>query len=207
MRQGGRPVARNGLFLLQRHLAEGFGQDFPAGRSDRSRIRASRAAGKTSSPSTRPSKLCVSPSGKASVRTQMKCALNGGCCANRAQLRLDLRPRHGEITRRPGPARRINAGLAAERIDAEPRIIGERRRIRARARRRAPSAANWRGSVVPVSSGSGKPEFAGRDRRDAILIEQLAHFGELARIMRRDDELSVETLAFRRRALLQFDEL
>ena len=69
---------------------------------------------------------------------------------------LDLLHGHAEILVRAGPARRMDAGRAAERIDREAGIVGEGRQADAFAAACALIRALAR-SVVPVSSGSGRP--------------------------------------------------
>ena len=79
----------------------------------------------------------------------------------------------------------MNAGLAAERIDHQAGIVGEGS-LAGRARRGHRLDARIRGESLAGFLGLAQPEFAGRLRFDAERRQQLAHFGQLAGIMRGD---------------------
>ena len=73
-----------------------------------------------------------------------------------AELALDPLHGHGEILLRPRPARRIDARRAAQRIDHQAGIVGQRRQLRLCAAASAfSSALAWK--LSPVSAGSARP--------------------------------------------------
>ena len=124
-------------------------------------------------------------------RDEMRLALVRRRRAALAQQRIDARHRGGEILRRSGPARRMDAGLAAEGIDREARVVregGQARALRGGLRLDARIGAEGRAGLVRL----GQAELAGRDRQDAVEREQLAHLDELAGIMRRDHQAAAD---------------
>ena len=119
----------------------------------------------------------------------MKCArrCSGVLRAALDQQRLDFVHGEAEILVRSGPARRMNAGLAAERIDHQTGIVGEGGAA-GRLRRGHRLDARIVGEGLAGFLRLGETELAGRLRGDAVGREQLAHFGELAGIVRGDDD-------------------
>ena len=88
----------------------------------------------------------------------------------------------------------MNAGIAAERIDHQTGVVGKGRL----------AGGLGRGHRLDARIGGksfagflrlGKPKFAGRLRFDAERREQLAHFGQLAGIVRGDDDRAGEFAA------------
>src|SRR6266446_5234363 len=104
-----------------------------------------------------------------------------------AQHAFDFLHGVAKILFRARPARRMDAGRAVERLDREARIVrerGESRRHRGELGLDACVLAKARarfGRLIEM-------KFAGRDRLDSVRREQLAHLGELARIVGCDDE-------------------
>src|SRR5262249_14985427 len=88
---------------------------------------------------------------------------------------------------RAGPARRVDAGRAVERIDREPGIVGEcgqRGSGRGGERLDTGIVAESRSGFL----GLGEPELVCRYGRYAIGGEQLAHLLELAGVVGGDDQ-------------------
>ena len=107
-----------------------------------------------------------------------------------ALSRSDVLHGAAKILVRTGPARRINAGFAVERVHRQSEIVGEGRQPR---RRRGGHRLDARivAKVVPVSSGSAQPKLAGRYRVDAVGGQQALAFPELAGIVGRDHQRPV----------------
>ena len=151
-----------------------------AGTSDRSRSRCVPRGGQTSVPWTRPRTVLDCPSGKASTapRRNARARCSGVVAPRVCSFSSTRRHGGGEILVRPGPARREDAGRAAQRIDRKP----ESRRApagRRRARRRGLERRVLR-EGVPVSSGSARPSSPAettatpRGRRAARDLAELA---------------------------------
>ena len=86
----------------------------------------------------------------------------------------------GEILVLAGPARGMDAGRAAERIDRQPGIVGKRRQAGRACRRLCLDA----GIVAKARAGFlrlAQAELAGGDRVDAVGREQLAHLARACR--------------------------
>src|SRR5208283_4502718 len=95
------------------------------------------------------------------------------------ELPLDAGHRGGEVLGPARPARRIDPGLAAERLDAEARIVGERG-LAGRPRR---GLRLDRGVVAKGLSRLlrlDEVQFRGADRLDAVGRKQLPDLAELA---------------------------
>ena len=88
-----------------------------------------------------------------------------------------------------GPARRVDAGRAVQRIDHEAGIVGKGRQLRGLRRRdrldRRIGAKRLAGFL-----GLAEAEFARGNRLDAMRRQQFPHLGELAGIVGRDHELA-----------------
>ena len=135
--------------------------------------------------------MAVGP-GEAERRDEMRLALRGLGRAALLQQALDPRHRGGEILARPGPARRMNAGLrrrAHRRTRPESSArAGSLRRLRRGLRL---DARHCRGTCLPVSSGSGRPSSPAdtlRRREGASRSLHLAracrHYGSRSRACR-----------------------
>ena len=125
--------------------------------------------------------------GDAQRRHEMRAPPFGRLGAFFHQLGLDFVHREPEILVRAGPARGMNSRLAAERIDRQAGIVGEGgqagglgRGLRLDPRVGAEAGAGF--------LGLRELELARRHRVDAERREQVAHLGELARIVRGDDQ-------------------
>ena len=140
-------------------------------------------------PSTLPSNSSTWPSGQATHSTETKCALRcAGVKASRSRKHpFDLLHGVAEIFLLARPARRIDARRAVERIDRKPGIVRERRKsggLRRRFRLDAGIRREGRAGFFRL----GQVQVARRYGLDAVGREQLAHLGELARIVGGDDE-------------------
>ena len=118
---------------------------------------------------------------------EMAAPLFGRFRAALDQQRLDFVHGETEILVGSGPARRMNAGLAAERIDHQAAVVGKGGAA-GRFRRGHRLDARIFGEGLAGFRRLGEPEFAGRLRFDTEGRQQFAHFGELAGIMRGDDD-------------------
>ena len=123
------PGATCGLLLARWSSRRRCGRSRRARTSDRSRSRCRRAA-------ARPVALDLAAEGVAGAvgpgeaehgDEAGRARVSGVVRAGRLEAVLDALHGGGEILVRPGPARRIDAGIAAQRIDAEAGIVGERR--------------------------------------------------------------------------------
>ena len=88
----------------------------------------------------------------------------------------------GEVTRRAGPARRIDAGCAIQSADAEAAVIRQRRqaaRPGCRLRLQPRIAGEGRLRLIRL----GKPEVTGRHHMDIPGLQQRPDLGELPRIV------------------------
>src|SRR6185437_9925690 len=117
-----------------------------------------------------------------------------GCLgATLDQERLDFVHGEAKVLVGSSPARRVNAGLAIQRIDHQAGVVGE-----GRLAGRLGCGHRLDARVLGESlSGFGRfaePQFADRLRRDAVGREQFAHFGELAGIMCGDNDRAGEFL-------------
>src|SRR6185437_16643839 len=121
----------------------------------------------------------------------MRAALLGCLGAALDQQRLDFVHGEAKIFVWPGPARRMNAGIAAKRIDHQTGVVGESRlagdlgsgnRLDARIG----------GKSLSGFIRLGEPKLAGRLHGDAERRQQFAHFGQLARIVRGNDDSAGE---------------
>ena len=121
----------------------------------------------------------------------MRAALLGRLGAALDQQRLDFVHGEAKILVGPRPARRVNAGLAAERIDHQTGIVGESR-LAGGFRRGHRLDARIGGKCLSGFLRLGEPKLAGRLRGDAERRQQLAHFGQLAGIVRGDDDRAGE---------------
>ena len=105
------------------------------------------------------------------------------------QLVLDAGHGGGKILGGASPAGGEQAGRAVEGLDAEAGIVGEGRQ---------PGCLGGRmgleGGVLGEHGAGlvrlGQAELSRRDGLDAVLRQQLAHLAQLARIMRRGDNLA-----------------
>ncbi len=97
--------------------------------------------------------------------------------------------REGEVLRRPGPARGINAGCAAQRLDAEAAVVGERRKLR---RLRGGEGLEFRILAESLAGlvGLGKTEIGGGNDFDVQRREKVGNLADLAGIVARNDELA-----------------
>ena len=113
----------------------------------------------------------------------------GGVAPSALQLLLDVAHSAAEILVGARPARRMDPGRAAERVDHEAGVVGERRKPGG-LRRGCGLDQSVLGKGRAGLLGLGEAELAGRDRRDAVGREEFAHLGELAWVMGRDHEPS-----------------
>src|SRR6185436_19375128 len=103
------------------------------------------------------------------------------------QQALDSAHRRHEILALAGPARRVNAGRAVQRIDHEAGIVGKGRQLRGfgggdRLDRRIGAKG------VAGFLGLSQTQLTRGNRLDAMRREQFPHLGELAGIVGRDHE-------------------
>ena len=108
---------------------------------------------------------------------------------------------HGEaeILGLARPARGKDAGLAAQRLDAQSAVVGERGQagqIGGGARLQLGIGDEGGAGLL----GLGQVELGGRDRFDAVGAEQIADLADLARIVAGDDQLAGGELADRLRS-------
>ncbi len=140
-------------------------------------------------PLTSPRKVTAAPVGQARQRTATKRALRGfgGDGAGGLQAVLDALHGGGEILAGPGPARRIDAGIAVQRIDADARIVGQRRQARGdgggdRLER------GVLGEGAPGLLRLGQAERGGGDDGEIGRRDQRLDLAQLAGIVRGDDQ-------------------
>ena len=150
---GGRPC-----FSIAGHLAEGARRGRRAGTSDRSRSRRCRAAARPACRRRAPRPL--RDGRRARRRTAPRRSAPCACPAwsRRAPAAVARSALiAAEILGLAGPARRIDAGRAAERIDHEAGIVGEGRQAAPRSAAAIALIAALARKSSPVSSGSGRP--------------------------------------------------
>src|SRR5579872_1020417 len=130
--------------------------------------------------------------GDAKRGNEMRFALRRFPRAALGQEPLDPAHRGVEIFGRSGPARRIDAGRAVKRFDDEAGIIGEGGELCGAGCGLRLDPGIGRKALAGLF-GLREMKIAGRNRRDAMGREQLAHLGELAGIMGGDHELTTDT--------------
>src|ERR1700687_2262268 len=101
------------------------------------------------------------------------------------QHRLDFVHGEAEVLVGAGPARRVNAGITAERIDHQTGIVGEGGAVCCFGCSHSLNARIG-GECFSGFLRLGQAKLASRLRGDAERRQQLAHFGKLAGVMRRD---------------------
>src|SRR5262249_42569808 len=116
---------------------------------------------------------------EAQRRDKMRPAAFWRGCAAQPQLLLDRFHGAVKIAIRTGPARRLNAGRAIERIDNKPRIIGERRKPRSRSGGRS-FDARILAERHSIFARLGQSELTGRCGGYSVRRKQFAHFGKFA---------------------------
>src|SRR5262249_26386067 len=124
-------------------------------------------------------------------RDEMRAPLVRRIRAAARQLLLDLTHRAGKVLVRPGPARRMNAGRAAEGVDRKPGIVGEggqAGRASGGFRLDARVLAKARSGLFRLSQA----ERARRHRLDAERRQQLAHLLQLAGIVGGNHQAAVD---------------
>ena len=130
--------------------------------------------------------MAVRP-GDAERRDEMRLAALRGRGAAVAQFFFDRLHGAAKIPLGSGPARGVNSGLAAERVDDQAGIVGKGGKPAQPCRRLRLD------SCVVAKRHSGlvrfvQVQFACRYGVDAVRSKQVAHLGELARIMRCDHQ-------------------
>ena len=104
-----------------------------------------------------------------------------------SRLRMDALHGRAEVLARPGPARGVDAGRAAERTDAEAAVIRQRRQP-ARPGGRLCLQSGIAGESRLRFIRLGQAESAGRYHMDVPRLQQRPDLGELARVVARQHQ-------------------
>src|SRR5262249_28980455 len=157
---------RQAVLLLARHLAEGAW--VPVRQKHRivaeTLVAAWRPYQHTVDAALEGLNMTVRP-GDAERRDEVRGTRRGRRRAEALQLLLDVAHGAAEILVGAGPARRMDARRAAERIDHEAGIVGERRELRGFRGRRGLDQRVFREGRAGLL-GLGEAELAGGDRGD-----------------------------------------